>query len=60
MKTVEKLTHLTETLKVLTAFMMNESNNSKYSPNKKDTSTSLDPTTVVPENRRAPPLKGGH
>ena len=49
-----------ETLKVFTTFMMDQTNISKSSPTLKDTSTPLDPTTVVPTNRRDPPLEGGH
>ena len=62
MKTDEKITEITEDLKVLTAtitLMMYQTNNQKSSPAQKDTSTPPDPTTVVPDNRRAPPLNGG-
>ena len=54
--TDEKLTHITENLKVLTAFMMDQNKNSKFSPDQKYTPTPLEPTAVVPANRRAPPL----
>ena len=60
MKTDEKLTQLTETINNLTSFMMDQTNNSKYSPTQKDTSTPKDPTTVAPDNNRGPPLEGGH
>ena len=40
--------------------MMDQTNNSKSSPNQKVTSTPTDPTTMVPSNSRAPPLEGGH
>ena len=52
--------NFTETLKVLTAFMMDKTNNSKSSPIQKDTLTPPDPITVVPANRRDPSLEGGH
>ena len=35
-------------------------NNMSSSPTQKDTSTPLDPTTVVPVNRWDSPLEGGH
>ena len=38
---------------------MDQTNNSKSSPTHNDTSTPPDPITVVPDNRRAPPLEGG-
>ena len=60
MKTDEKITQLTENLQVLTALMMDQSNISKSSPTHKDTSTPQYITTVVPTNRRAPSLEGGH
>ena len=60
MKTDEKITQLIETLNNLTAFMMDHNKIPKYSPTQKDTSTPLDPTTVVLTNRRAPPLKRGN
>ena len=60
MKTDEKITELTETINNLTAFMMDQANNSKSSPTQKDTSTPPDPTTVVPANKRVPPLEGVH
>ena len=58
--TDEKLTHITEMLKVLTAFMMDQTNNSEFSPDQKDTMTPPEPTTVVSDNRRDPPLEGGN
>ena len=39
--------------------MMDQTNIYKSSPNLKDKSTPPDPTTVVPENKRDPPLEGG-
>ena len=56
----EKIMQFTETLKVLTAFMMDQNNIQKCSTTNKDTYTPLEPTTVVPANRGAPPLEGGH
>ena len=35
-------------------------NTLKYSSTKKDSPNPPDPTTVVPDNRRDPPLDGGH
>ena len=58
MNTDEKLTQIIENFKVLTAFMMDQTNNSKLSPSQKDTLTPPVPTTVVPDTRRAPPLEG--
>ena len=55
-QTDEKITQLTDNLNNLTEFMMDQTNNSKSSPTHKDTSTPTDPTTVVPTNRRSPPL----
>ena len=49
-----------ETLKTLATFMIDQANISKYSPAQKDASTPPDPTTVVPNNRRDPPLEGGN
>ena len=51
---------LTETLKVLTAFMMDQTNISKSSPTQKDTSTPPDPNTAVLDNMKAPPWEGEH
>ena len=51
---------LTENFQVLTALIMDQNNLSKSSPNQKDTWTPPDPTTVVSNNRRDPPLEGGH
>ena len=48
-----------ETLKAFTTFMMDQNNIPKSSPTHKDTLTPLDLATVVPTNRRAPPLEGG-
>ena len=55
-----EMKYIKETLKVFTTFMMDQNKIPKYSPTHKDTSTPPDPTTVVPTNRRDPPLEGGH
>ena len=60
LKTDQKLTYITENLKVFTTFMMDQTNNQKLSPAQKDTSTPPDPTTMVPDKIRATPLGGGH
>ena len=60
MKTDKKLTQITENLKVLIEFMMDQTNNSKFSPVQKDTSTPPEPTNAVPANRRDPPLDRGY
>ena len=60
MKTDDKITQLTETLNSLTAFMIDQTNDSKSSPTQKDTSTPPDTNTVVPPKKRGPPLEGGH
>ena len=39
---------------------MDQTNNLRFSPAQKDTLNPTDPTTVVPANRRAPPLDGGY
>ena len=63
MKTGEKLTNITEDLKVFTetiTSMIYQTNNSKFSPAHNYTSNLPEPTTVVPDNRRSSPLDGGH
>ena len=40
--------------------MMDQTNIYKSSPTHKDTLTPPEPTNLVPTNRRAPPLEGGH
>ena len=60
----EKLNNLTEDLKAMIAStitsMMDQINISILSPNHNDSPKSQDPTTVVPSNRRPPPLSGGN
>ena len=60
MNTDEKLTHLTENINNLTAFMIDQNNIPKSSPTQKDTSNPPAPTTLVPIKRRDPSLEGGH
>ena len=63
MKTDEKLKNITEYLKVLTATitsMMDKTTNSRFSSAHKDTYNPTDPTNVVPDNWRVPPLEIGH
>ena len=48
-----------ETLKTLTAFMMDQAKISKFSPAQKDTSTPPDLIIMVQTNKRSPPLEGG-
>ena len=55
-KTDEKLTQIKENLKVLIAFMMDKSKNTKFSPAQKDTSTLLYSNTGFLDNRIDPPL----
>ena len=57
-QTNEEIMLLTENLQVFTEMMIDKKNISKSSPAQKDTSTPPDPTTVVPNNNRAPPLEG--
>ena len=58
--TDEKLKVLTENLKKLTTFMMDQTNIPKSSLAKKYTLTPPEPTTVVQTNTRDPPLEGGN
>ena len=63
MKTDEKVTKITEEFNFLTATitsMMDQTNNSKFSPAQKDTLNPPDPTTVVLDNWRAPTLDRIH
>ena len=62
-KNDEKLTKIIEDLTILTATitsMMDHTNNSKFLPSQKDKLIPPESTTVVPANRRAPPLERGH
>ena len=64
--TDEKITKLSEYFKTMFAVLSDQINKSNQintmwsSPTKNYTSTPTEPTTVVPSNRRAPPLEGGH
>ena len=57
---IAEMKDIKETLKFFTAFMTDNTNISKSSPTQKGTSTPPNPTTVVPTNRRAPPLERGY
>ena len=62
MNTDEKLTNIIEEFKVLTwtiTSMIYQTNNTKFSPDQKDTSSTPDPTTMVPTNSTNPTLDGG-
>ena len=56
----EKMKNLTEYLTAITTSMMDHINVSKYSPEEKYPPKDQDPTTVVPDNKRVPPLTGAH
>ena len=55
-----EMKYIKETLKVFTTFMMDQNKIPESSPTHKNTSTPMDPTNVVPTNRRDPPLEGEH
>ena len=50
---------MTEKLKLLTALMMDQTKNSKLSSAQKDALTPPEFNTLVPDNRRNPPLDRG-
>ena len=54
----EKMTKLSEEFKTMFAVLSNQVNTMSFSPAYKDTSTTTYLTTMVPSNRRAPPLEG--
>ena len=56
----EKMKKLKEDLTAMITSMMYEIKILEYSPDKKDSPKSQDPTTLVPANKRDPPLEGGH
>ena len=64
--TDEKMTKMSDDFKTMFSVLLdhinksNQINTMSSSPTQKDTSTTPDPTTVVPANRRATPLEGGH
>ena len=55
----EKMTKLIEEFKTMLAAITYQNNTVKSSPTQKDSTKPPGTTTVVPSNRRAPPLKGG-
>ena len=56
----DKIKKLTADLTGIIASMMDQIKISKSSPDKKDSPKSQDTTTVVPANKKSPPLEGGH
>ena len=56
----EKTNNLTEDLTAMITSMMDQIKIDKFSPDNKDSPNTQDPTTVVPDNKRAPPLEFGH
>ena len=60
----EKMKNLTQYLKAIITSnitpMMYHINMSKYSTYQNDSPKAQDPTTVVPDNKRDPPLYSGH
>ena len=64
--TDEKMTKLSEDFKIIFAVLsdqikkLNHINTMSSLPTQKETPNTPDPTTVVPDNSRAPPLGGGH
>ena len=54
-----KMMKPTEYFKSMLTAITDHINNLEYSPNQKDSRKTPDPTTVVPDNRRAPTLDGG-
>ena len=54
----EKMTKSIEELKTILASITDQINTLKYSQSKKDSPKPPDPTSVVPDKRRAPPLDG--
>ena len=60
-KKMKKITEYPKAIIISTIILMMDNKNiSKSSPDHKDEPKYQDPTTVVPANRRAPPLDGGH
>ena len=56
----EKMKNITEELTAMIASMMDQIKIQKLSLNKKDSPKNQDPTTLVPANKKAPKLEGGH
>ena len=56
----EKMKNITKELTAMIASMMDHIKIQKLSLNKKDSPNNQDPTTLVPDNKKAPQLEGGH
>ena len=56
----DKMMKLAEYFKTILAAITDHINTLKSSPNQKDSTKSLEPTTVLPANRRDSPLDSGH
>ena len=56
----EKMKNLTADVTAMITSIMDHIKISKYSPDKKDSPKAQDNTTVVPANKKSPPLEGGH
>ena len=56
----ERTKKLTSDLTEMITSIMDQIKISKYSPEKRDSPKAEDPTTVVPANKKAPPLQGGN
>ena len=56
----EKMTQFTVKIKTIFSVLSNQINTISSSPTQKDTLTTPEPITVVPTNKRGPPLEGGH
>ena len=55
-----KMKNPTEDLTAIIASMMDQIKKYKYFSYKKDSPKNQDPTTLVPANKKAPTLEGGH
>ena len=56
----DKIKKLTADLTGIIGSMMDQIKISKSSPDKKDSQKAQDTTTVVPANKKSPPMEGGH
>ena len=56
----DKMNNIVEDLTADIASMMDKNQKTDSSPDKMDSPKSQDPTTVVPSNKKDPPLKVGH
>ena len=52
--------NITKDFKTILIALMDQINTMKYFPTQKNSTKPLEPTIVVPDNRRDPPLDGGH